>query len=151
MKFNKFILSLLTVAAVLFASTEPLRAQVTPQTIAAVSGLPTVINAATASNSLTGDITLYKDSGLGLAATFVTGTGTSNVVVWISPTVDGTNFATSGWEWTTAATATTAKTITTNWSAAQLRGYVKLRITSVTNQNASIVTNQGFYYNRPSP
>ena len=146
----KHLFAVIAIIAIVsfLALTQSAQAQVYPYNLIAPTNLPTVVAAGATSNSLSSDIVLNPGKGLALSAKFVTGAGTSNIVVQLTPTVDGTNYETTNWQWTFAANGGTAVLRTTNWSAATLAGYTKLRITGITNQNASIITNQGVYANR---
>lgn len=131
----------------------PARAQVTGAQLIAVTNLPSIINVGSVSNT-TSYIRLTKNSGLGLQMVFNASAGTSNVWVYLAPSVDGTNYASrqNQWLWKVAAAESTTDVVgQTNWSAAQLRGLHSILVAGITNSQGGtgIVTNKGMLFNRP--
>jgi hypothetical protein len=135
------------VLAVAGSLANPAAAQVYPTTCYGLTNFPATL--APVSLSVTTNIVpLTKNCGLALQGVFNVSAGTSNVLVQGSFSADGTNYATTPWTWTIPAQGTTRVVASTNWSSAQLAGYVSLNITTLTNQNSGTLTNAGFLVNR---
>ncbi len=86
--------------------------------------------------------TLTPGQGLSVLAMWAAaGTGTSNTVVNLQVSPDGTNYTTSTQYTLTAANnGTTAVAAFTNWTAAQLYGIVKIRFSGITTTQTNGVT-----------
>jgi hypothetical protein len=127
-------------------------AQVDPYApdIASVTNLPAIVNTATTSNT-TSYIKVRRGAGLSLNWKFNVSAGTSNGVVLLVPSNDGTNYTAPPWQWLGTATSTTDTGAFTNWSAAQLSGIDSFKVTGMTNQNSGTLTNKGIIYHRPVP
>lgn len=124
-------------------------AQVTPTTLNSVTNLPATV-AATTSTAGPSYIDLYNDSGLALSWKFNVSSGTSAGVALLYPSVDKTNYDTTPWVFARNANGATDVIATTNWSAAQLRGYQSLKVGALTNASAGTLTNKQFQFNRPN-
>lgn len=149
MKFTRSILSAaLCIAAVAAGFSPRAQAQLTPTDIAPLSGLPTVV--LTTNLTTTNNISLVPGKGLAVQASFkMQSAATSNVVFYIYPSADGTNFSTA--PLTTmngVGNGTTTVILSTNFSAATLAGYVKLNFGSISNQNIAALTNLAAIYSR---
>lgn len=135
--------------AVVALASLPAHGQVTSTTLTNLSGLPSIINVNTTSNTAA-YIDLVQGKGLAASWKFTASAGTSNAVLRFYPTLDGTNYATTTrFQLVANATDTTQVIATTNWSALDLAGYRRLKLGQMYNQNATgIVTNEGVMYSR---
>jgi hypothetical protein len=124
-------------------------AQVTQTTLGAVTNLPAIVTATAGSNT-TSYIDIQNNSGLGLSWQFNVSAGTSNAVLLLYPSIDKTNYDSAPWILIRNAAGTTAQCATTNWSAAQLRGYTSMKVGAMTNQNNGTLTNNGVLFSRPN-
>ncbi|MDE2102209.1 MAG: hypothetical protein KGL39_33495 [Patescibacteria group bacterium] len=121
-----------------------------PQTFVPLSNLPAVLANLSVSNSFPDYITLRKGQGLAMQYQFDSAAlATSNAVVLLYPSVDGTNYDTSPWVFARAAQTTNTVVATTNWSASTLSGYYSFKVV-LTNANSASVTNLGLLFNRPN-
>ena len=151
-KIKSFGGMVLLIIAGLFTALES-QAQVTSPTLFPITNFPATVAPSGASNSVN-QIALTKKSGFALQGAFNVSSGSSNVVVTGSFTVDGINYATAqgqgAWTWIIPANGTTKVVASTNWTSLQLAGYSGIQITGLTNANAGTLTNYGFIGNRVS-
>jgi hypothetical protein len=147
MKFNKWFLGLITVAAMLFAFSEPASAQVTPTTLTTATNLPAIV-ATTVTTNCVSYYTPPQTTGFSLEAVFNVSAGTSNAVVYLYPTLDGTNYATVA-QFTNTATATGTTTVRRTWTfdASTYRGVRGFQI-GIYNQNSGTLTNSGIRFSK---
>lgn len=149
----KFKSTAIGVGLLLAALVHPLSSaigQITPTTLGTVTNLPAIVSTASQSNT-TSYVDLHNESGLALSWKFNVSSGTSSAVLLLYPSVDKTNYDTTPWQLIRNAANTTDQVATTNWSAAQLRGYTSLKIGALTNANAGTLTNKGLVFSRPNP
>lgn len=151
MKFNKWIIALAALAAVALGT--PALAQDTqgyPQTFITLTNQPaTVATATTATNY--DYVVLRKGQGLGLQWMFDSSAGTSNAWISVYPSIDGTNYATTGTSLVGAANGTNYIVVSTNWSPSQLAGIYSFKIGAMANAGSSgVLTNKGVIVNRPN-
>ncbi len=130
-------------AAFILPQAHRANAQVTPQTLTAVSGIPTNIAAGATSNNIVAPIVLRNNKGCSIAWTY---NGCTNATLTVTASNDGTNyfpFATLAQTNSLASTTTTNYvTLGTNWSAAQLAGLYSLNISSMANAGSIATTNK---------
>ncbi len=124
-------------------------AQVTQTTLGSVTNLPATVAAESQVNT-TSFVNIQNNSGLALSWKFNASAGTSNAVLLLYPSVDKTNYDSVPWQLIRPAAGATDQVATTNWSAAQLRGYTSLKIGAITNENAGTLTNKGIVFSRPN-
>jgi hypothetical protein len=141
----KFLLAPLFLSALALSS----QAQITPTTLGTVTNLPATVAAGAQANT-TSYLDLHNDSGLALSWKFNVSAGTSNAVLLVYPSVDNVNYDSVPWQLIRPAAGAVDQVATTNWSAAQLRGYTSLQIGGLTNQNAGTLTNKGIVFSRPN-
>lgn len=126
------------------------RGQIAPTTLGTVTNLPATVAAASQANT-TSYVDIHNNSGLALSWKFNVSSGTSSAVLLLYPSVDKTNYDSIPWQLIRNAANSTDQVATTNWSAAQLRGYTSLKIGALTNANAGTLTNKGVVFSRPNP
>lgn len=119
-------------------------------TYAAPTNMPATVATATITAGLNNFIPIRQGRGLGLEYQFNVSSGTSNVVVQLAPSVDGTNIDSTIWPWTVVAAGTATQTRTTNWSRGSLDGYAFMCVVGFTNQNAGTLTNKLMFFNVPN-
>ncbi len=123
--------------------------------ITAATNLPAVINVGSASNQ-TSWIPVTQGRGLSLGWSANTSAGTSNALMYIFPSVDGTNAASASngrfWILTNSLNGTTVKYAVIHWNPGELDGFRALNIGTITNcQGATgIITNNGVLISRPN-
>jgi hypothetical protein len=125
------------------------RAQLTQTTLLSVTNLPAIVSASGQSNT-TSYIDIQNNSGLALSWIFNASAGTSNACLLLYPSIDKTNYDSVPWVLSRNAAGATGQCATTNWSAAQLRGYTSLKVGGMTNQNNGTLTNNGVLVSRPN-
>ena len=149
MKFTKFfIIAALILGALTIGSSVTL-AQSTQQTLVTATNLPATV-ATTVTTNCTSYFSMPNRTGFSLQYTFNVSAGTSNAIVYLYPTLDGTNYATVA-TFTNTATATGTTAVTQTWSFNDqlTRGVVGYKI-GLYNQNSGTLTNQGILISRPT-
>jgi hypothetical protein len=152
-KFGSALLELMlliAIVALLAAFALPARAQVYGVTTVAVTNLPTVVTTGGNSNT-TSYVDVYSGQGLSLTLKFNVSSGTSNAWVYLYPSGDRTNYATTPWIATQNANGTNVVLLFTNWSAAQLSGVKSFLIGNLISTNAGTLTNKGAFFSRSGP
>jgi hypothetical protein len=149
MKFNKYLTGLIAALSLMFGVAYSGRAQVVPTTIIGATNVPTLVTSLAISNTFPCIITLHKNQGLGLTWNFTcAGSGTSNAMALLYPSVDATNYDVTPWQFGRAANGATTVTATTNFSFTFLQGYQTVKVV-LTNANSATLTNAGLQFNLP--
>lgn len=123
-----------------------------PQTFITVTNQPAVVTT-TATSNIVSWVKVRKGSGLSLMWRFnQTSASTSNALMHIYSSVDGTNVSTVPFATLqTASTGTTDVILNTNWSASQLDGFDSLIIQDIANTTAlTTLTNKQIVPRRPN-
>jgi len=149
LKFNRTALGAAFVLSAFVSSLSPAFGQITQTTLGTVTNLPATVATGLQSNT-TSYVDIHNNSGLALSWKFNLSSGTSNAVLLLYPSVDKTNYDSVPWQLIRNAAGAADQVATTNWSAAQLRGYTSLKIGALTNQNAGTLTNKGVIFGRPN-
>ncbi len=126
----------------------PARAQVSPLTLTSLTNFPATL-AAGATSTVTNIVPVPRNGGLALSVPFNAASGSGNVQVGGSFTVDGTNYGVAPFTINAAANGTTTVMLWTNWSAAYLAGFSAVNFTTLTNATANgVLTNKAPVVNR---
>ena len=143
---QKFFAALASLLLCGFALNVP--AQVTSGQIGSFTNLPAVFTTTNSVTASTNELSLRENTGLALMGRFAS-SATANVAsgAWLWFSVDGTNYPAAPIQITAAGSGATYVLWQTNWSAAQLAGYARLRI-QLTNANAANLTNAGVVWRR---
>lgn len=120
-----------------------------PSTTLACTNVPPTLPPNWATNFVS-IIPLHNYSGLALETIINAASNSANVGIFLSPSVDGTNFDTRPWPWVVTLNGPTNVVATTNWDVNRLRGYQAIAITGMTNGGGATITNFGFTFNRPN-
>jgi hypothetical protein len=145
MKKMKWILAVTAVIGLAF--TAP--AQVAQTTLVAATNLPATV-ATTVTTNCVSYFTVNNNDGFALTGTFNVSAGTSNVVYYLYPTTDGTNYATVA-QITNTANANGTTTVRTTFSVepARTKGVRGYQI-GIYNQNSGTLTNAGVLISKPN-
>ena len=137
------------VSLVLLGFSLPLNAQVTATTLGSVTNLPAVINPASASNQ-TSVVSLQQGRGLAIYSKWAASAGNSNATVFVTASVDGTNYSSQPWRILLfPINGTNQYSYVTNFTRTDLEGLVALNFSTITNGHATgILTNYGITFSR---
>lgn len=141
----KFILSVMILSAL------PVMAQVTSANYFTATNLPSIISNGSISNAQASPYIIVQNTGVAFTWQFnvSSNAATGNAGLFIYPSADGTNYSLAPIAVLVApALGGTNQTVTTNFSTAQLSGYLKLNIGSVTNGQNGTLTNKVLLFNR---
>jgi hypothetical protein len=141
-KTCSFLIAALLAFAALVVLTPPASAQVTPTKLVTVTNLPATVATGAISNS-TSYVDISPGQGLAFSAKFAVSSGTTAAPVLLYPSVDGTNYASTAWQFFVPVNGGTPQIGTTNFSPAALAGYKSIKVGALTNANAGTLTNQG--------
>ncbi len=127
-------------------------AQVTAANFFNATNLPAIVNQGAVSNNIASFYTLKQNTGVAFTWQWNcnSNASVSTAAIFIYPSADGTNYSSSPIIYLAApALGTTNQTVTTNLSALQLAGYIKLQVGQITNAvNNGILTNKIALFNR---
>jgi len=123
-----------------------------PTTYTTPTNMPAIVNAGTVSNNILSFIPIRQGRGMSIMWQFNLSTTnySSNVGLYLAPTVDGTNADSVVWPWIVAPSTTNLMTRTTNWARGTLDGYVGFFVLAQTNGNTGVLTNRGLLFNTPN-
>lgn len=145
---NKHLALALLAAALLLLVAIPARAQVTPTTYTgAFTNNPTITNGVTTFAGTTNvTVDIYQGRGIGFQFSALC-TNAAQLTFYLSPSMDGTNFAdvSGSWLWGHALIANSWITRQTNIPASIADNYRKVKILIASNAAATVyLTNSGF-------
>ena len=141
------LLFVVAIIGLLAAIAIPARAQVSSTTLTTATNLPATV-ATTVTTNCVSYFTVAQTGGFTLETAFNVSGGTSNVVVYLYPTIDGTNYATVA-TITNIATATGTTVVRRSWTidASAYRGTRGFQI-GLYNQNSGTLTNSSVRVSR---
>lgn len=145
---TKLLAMVLAVVALLALVAVPAQAQVTPGTYtAAFTNNPTITNGVTTFAGTTNvTVDIYQGRGIGFTFSALC-TNAAQLTFYLSPSMDGTNFAdvSGSWLWGHTMIANSWITRQTNIPASIADNYRKLKVLIVSNAAATVyLTNSGF-------